>query len=181
MASDQGGVLPVRQQLSDQERESEHDRLTRNFNELLQELRVAQAGVQILFAFLLTVAFTPVFQSASGFVRGLHLVTALLAAGAAALLTAPAAWHRVLFQRGRRVEIIHAANKFALIGLGLLALAMVGTVFLVAEVIVEGWLAVLIAIGAAILFGSLWFVWPSTLRNGEESQDADPATQAITK
>ncbi|HET8640806.1 MAG TPA: DUF6328 family protein, partial [Pseudonocardiaceae bacterium] len=82
---------------ADQHHESEHERLARNFSELLQELRVAQAGVQILFAFLLTVAFTPVFQNASAFVRGLHLVTALLAAGAAALLTAPAAWHRVLF------------------------------------------------------------------------------------
>jgi hypothetical protein len=165
--------------MSDIERtdESEHDRLARNFNELLQELRVAQAGVQILFAFLLTVAFTPVFERASGFVRGLHLVTVLFAAGAAALLTAPAAWHRVLFRRGRRVEIVHAANNFTLIGMALLATAMVGTVFLVAEVIVDGWLAVVIAAGAAVLFGVLWFFWPSTLRSGDETK----LTQEITK
>jgi uncharacterized protein DUF6328 len=147
--------------------ESQQERINRNFNELLQELRVAQAGVQILFAFLLTVAFTPVFEKSSGFVRGLHLVTVLFAAGSAAMLTAPAAWHRVLFRRGRRVEIVNAANNFALIGLGLLATAMVGTVFLVAEVIVGGWLAVVIAAGAAVAFGALWFVWPGTLRNGE--------------
>jgi len=147
--------------------ESERERLNRNFNELLQELRVAQAGVQILFAFLLTVAFTPVFEKASGYVRGLHLITVLFAAGAAAMLTAPAAWHRVLFRRGRRVEIVRAANNFSLIGLGLLATAMVGTVYLVAEVIVGGWLAVVIAAGAVAMFGVLWFVWPSTLRNGE--------------
>src|SRR5215207_5344813 len=111
------------QSTADQHHETEHERLARNFSELLQELRVAQAGVQILFAFLLTVAFTSVFQSASGFVKGLHLVTVLLAAGATAMLTAPAAWHRVLFQRGRRVEIVRAANKFAINGLVLLALA----------------------------------------------------------
>lgn len=157
--------------------ESEQDQLTRNFNELLQELRVAQAGVQILFAFLLTVAFTPVFEKSSGFVRGLHLVTVLFAAGAAAMLTAPAAWHRVLFRRGRRVEIVQAANNFSLIGLALLATAMVGTVFLVAEVIVAGWLAVVIAACAAVLFGLLWFFWPGTLRSGEDSK----LNQEITK
>jgi hypothetical protein len=165
----------------DQRHETEHERLARNFNELLQELRVAQAGVQILFAFLLTVAFTPVFQNASDFVRGLHLVTVLFAAGSAALLTAPAAWHRVLFQRGRRVEIMRAANRFAVIGLGLLSAAMVCTVLLVAEVIVAGWLAALIAVCAAILFGVLWFVWPSTLRdNGGVDVKSEP-TQAVTK
>lgn len=145
--------------------ETEHERLVRNLNELLQELRVAQAGVQILFAFLLTVAFTQVFQQASGFVRGLHLVTVLLAAGSTALLTAPAAWHRVLFQRGRRVEIVRSANAFAVGGLGLLATAMVCTVLLVAEVVVGGWLAVVLAIGCAVLFGGLWFAWPGALRN----------------
>jgi uncharacterized protein DUF6328 len=167
---------------ADQHHETEHERLTRNFNELLQELRVAQAGVQILFAFLLTVAFTPVFQNASDFVRGLHLVTVLFAAGAAAMITAPAAWHRVLFQRGRRVEIMRAANKFAITGLAMLATAMVGTVFLVAEVIVAGWLAVVIAAGAVILFTGLWFIWPSTLRNDDSDQQDEPQpTQAVTK
>jgi hypothetical protein len=169
------------QSTPDQRGENEHERLTRNFNELLQELRVAQAGVQILFAFLLTVAFQPVFQNSSDFLRGLHLVTVLFAAGSAAMLTAPAAWHRVLFQRGRRVEIMHAANKFAIIGLALLATAMVGTVWLVAGVIVASWLAVVIAIGSAIVFGVLWFVWPSTLRNGEELDQEDAPTRAVTK
>jgi hypothetical protein len=150
--------------------ETQQERLNRNFNELLQELRVAQAGVQILFAFLLTVAFTPVFEKSSGFVHGLHLVTVLLAAGAAAMLTAPAAWHRVLFRRGRRVEIVRAANNFSLIGLGLLATAMVGTVFLVAEVIVDGWLAMVLAAGTAVVFAAMWFVWPSMLRNGEDTE-----------
>jgi Family of unknown function (DUF6328) len=150
---------------TENENETEHQRLVRNFNELLQELRVAQAGVQILFAFLLTVSFTPVFERAGGFTRGLHLVTVLLAAGATAFLTAPAAWHRVLFRRGRRVEIVHSANNFALIGLALLALAMACTVMLVADVVVGGWAAALIAAVGAVLFAVLWFVWPASLRD----------------
>ncbi|MFB9429067.1 DUF6328 family protein, partial [Streptoalloteichus tenebrarius] len=96
--------------------EDDSERLVRNLNELLQELRVAQAGVQILFAFLLAVAFTEVFRDASAFQRVLHLVTVMLATGAAALLIAPAAWHRLLFRSGRREQIIGVANRFATAG-----------------------------------------------------------------
>lgn len=157
----------------EQSQETEHQRLERNFNELLQELRVAQAGVQILFAFLLTVVFTPVFERASDFVRDLHLVTVLLAAAATALLTAPAAWHRVLFQRGRRREIINAANRFALTGLVMLAGAMTGTVLLVATMTVPGWRAAVIGAAAGVLFYGLWFVAPARLRNGR-GDDSTP-------
>jgi Family of unknown function (DUF6328) len=140
--------------------ESEAERLERNFSELLQELRVAQTGVQILFAFLLTVVFTPVFQEAGAFVRHLHLLTVLLAAGSTAMLTAPAAWHRVLFRYGRRVEILRAANRFAVTGLFLLASAMSCTVLLVASKTVPGWRAWLIGILAAGVFNALWFAMP---------------------
>ncbi|HEY3260552.1 MAG TPA: DUF6328 family protein [Pseudonocardiaceae bacterium] len=145
--------------------ESEADRLERNFSELLQELRVAQAGIQILFAFLLTVVFTPVFERASAFVRDLHLITVLLAAGATAALTAPAAWHRVLFRRGRRIEILRAANRFAVAGLVLLAGAMTCTVLLVATMTVPGWRAELIGVVGGVVFFGLWFAMPLPLRN----------------
>jgi len=148
--------------------ESENERLERNMNELLQELRVAQAGVQILFAFLLTVAFTPVFQNASSFIRGLHLATVLLAAGSAAMITAPAAWHRVLFRRGRRKEILQASNRFALTGLILLAGAMACTVLLVAFMVVPGWPAVLIGVVSAIIFYVMWFAIPARLRHSND-------------
>jgi len=145
--------------------ESDSDRLERNFSELLQELRVAQAGVQILFAFLLTVVFTPVFADTSDFVRDLHLITVLLAAGSTAMLTAPAAWHRVLFRRGRRPHILRAANRFAIIGLALLATAMACTVLLVASMTVPGWRAWLIGGASAFVFYGLWFIMPLPLRN----------------
>ena len=151
-------------------KESEADRLERNFSELLQELRVAQAGVQILFAFLLTVVFTPVFERTSEFVRDLHLVTVLLAAGAAAMLTAPAAWHRVLFRQGRRVEILRAANRFALVGLFLLAGAMSGTVLLVGSMSVAGWRAWVIGGAATAVFYGLWFVLPARHRQDRSGE-----------
>ncbi|GLZ31423.1 hypothetical protein Lesp02_36110 [Lentzea sp. NBRC 105346] len=152
--------------MSDAE-ESDQKRLARNVNELLQELRVAQAGVQILFGFLLSIAFTDKYASVGGLVRGVHLTTVLCAAMAVALLTAPAAWHRVLFRQGRREDIVSAGNTFALVGLGFLAVAMTGTVFVLAEVIVGGWSAFVIGLGALMVFGTLWFVLPVATRDSD--------------
>ncbi|MFJ8966003.1 DUF6328 family protein [Lentzea sp. NPDC102401] len=145
--------------------ESEHSRLARNLNELLQELRVAQAGVQILFGFLLSITFTDKYATAPTLVRGTHLVTVLCAAAAVALLTAPAAWHRVLFRQGRREDVVAAGNTFLLAGLGFLAVAMTGTVLLISEVIVGGWVAVLIGVAALLVYGALWFAMPLLTRD----------------
>lgn len=144
--------------------ESERERINRNVNELLQELRVAQAGVQILFGFLLAVAFTDAYARASGFQRGVHLVTMLFATAAVALFTTPVAWHRMLFRRGQRPEIVEVANTMALAGLVCLALAMVGTVLLVTDVVLGGWPAAVITVLASAGFGLLWFVLPLRAR-----------------
>lgn len=156
--------------------ESPNRRLARNVNELLQELRVAQAGVQILFGFLLSIAFTDKYATVSSFIRGIHLVTVLCAALAVALLTAPAAWHRVLFREGRREDIVSAGNTFALLGLGFLALAMTGTVLLLSEVILGGWPAVVIGVSALVVFATLWFVLPITTRDGDDQPLGDDIT-----
>ncbi|KAA2261027.1 hypothetical protein F0L68_18905 [Solihabitans fulvus] len=140
--------------------ESEQQRLARNLGELLQELRVAQAGVQILFGFLLSVAFTERYAHADEFVRVTHLVTVLFSAAAAMLLTAPASWHRLLFRHGRRAEIIRVANVFALSGLVALACAMTGTVLLLGEVVLGGWAAILLGVLAGLGFLTLWFALP---------------------
>ncbi len=139
---------------------SDQRRLARNLNELLQELRVAQAGVQILFGFLLSIAFTDRYASADVHVQVTHMVTVLFAAGAVALLTAPAAWHRILFRQGRREDVITVANRCAVAGLGCLAFAMTGTILLLAEVVVGGAAAVVVGVSAALLFGTLWFLLP---------------------
>lgn len=145
--------------------ESPQRRLARNVNELLQELRVAQAGVQILFGFLLSIAFTDKYAASSGLIRGIHLVTVLCAAIAVALLTAPAAWHRMLFRQGRREDVVAAGNTFLLVGLGFLAVAMAGTVLVLSEVILGGWPAIVIGACAFVLYGVLWFVLPLITRD----------------
>ncbi|SEP79966.1 hypothetical protein SAMN05216188_101527 [Lentzea xinjiangensis] len=153
--------------------ESEHHRLARNVNELMQELRVAQASVQILFGFLLSIAFTEKYAATSAYIRVTHLVTVLCAAVAVAFLTAPAAWHRVLFRQGRREDVVNSGNSFALIGLVFLALAMTGTVFLLAEVILGGWLSMLVGGLAFAIFGGLWFIWPAV--SPQRAEDCERA------
>ncbi|GAA3458351.1 DUF6328 family protein [Saccharothrix longispora] len=156
-----------------QAEDSHQRRLARNLNELLQELRVAQAGVQILFGFLLSIAFTDRYAHADNYVRVTHLVTILFAALSIALLTAPAAWHRILFRRGRREDVIEVANRFAIWGLANLAVAMTGTVLLLAEVVVGGPWVIVLGAFAALLFGTLWFALPIRERNRDSTDEDD--------
>ncbi|GAB3479916.1 DUF6328 family protein [Amycolatopsis cihanbeyliensis] len=143
--------------------ESRNEQLTRNVNELLGELRVAQAGVQILFGFLLAVVFTSQFREASGLEKSLHMTAVLLASVSTALLTAPAVWHRVLFRAGLRAEILRVGNRSVLIGLVCLAAAVTVTVALIAKV-VYGFVAMAAFVAVVgVLFGVLWFVVPARL------------------
>lgn len=154
-----------------QAEESHQRRLARNLNELLQELRVAQAGVQILFGFLLSIAFTERYASADTYVRATHLITVLFAACAVALLTAPASWHRILFRRGKREDVIEVANRYAILGLACLAVAMTGTILVLGEVIVGGWAGIALGGFAALFFGTLWFVLPWRERGRKSTED----------
>lgn len=144
--------------------ETPNQRLARNINDLLSELRVAQAGVQILFGFLLSVVFTSLFREASGFEKVMHLLAVVLAALSTALLTAPAAWHRILFREGRRDDILRVGNRTVLAGLVCLAAAVSDVVALIAKV-VYGPVAMGIVGGlVAVAFAVLWFVIPHMLR-----------------
>jgi hypothetical protein len=96
--------------------ETDTERLDRNFNELLQELRVSQTGVQILFAFLLTLPFTQRFREVSEFQKDVYFVTLLFAACASILFIGPVSWHRVLFRRQEKGEVVFAANWMAIVG-----------------------------------------------------------------
>jgi hypothetical protein len=149
---------------TDRPEESEQDRLVRNLGELLQELRVAQTGVQVLFGFLLSVIFTTPYERAGGFVHGLHVTTVMLAAGATCFLIAPAAWHRILFRYGKRELIVSYASRFALIGLVLLAAAMTGTVLLIGYVVFGGLAGGLLSAFVGALFLTMWFVLPLWMR-----------------
>lgn len=145
--------------------ESRDEQLARNVSELLQELRVAQAGVQFLFGFLLAVAFTEHYARASGFEQAVHLVAVTFATASVALLTAPAAWHRLLFRQGQRPQILRVANVLMVVGLVCLAIAMTATVLLLFKVVVGTGFAVVMAVLIAMLFGALWFVLPLRTRN----------------
>lgn len=140
--------------------ESELQRLDRNFNELLQELRVAQTGVQILFAFLLTLAFTQRFGSVTGFQRGLYYATLVASAIATSMLIAPVSLHRLLFRRHQKRRVVDAANRLALGGLVALWIALVGVMWFITDVLYGHGPGAAAAAASAIWFGALWFALP---------------------
>lgn len=151
----------------DSSSESRDQQLARNVSELLQELRVAQAGVQFLFGFLLAVAFTEHYARASGFEQVVHLIAVAFATAAVALLTAPAAWHRLLFRQGQRPEILRVANVLTVAGLACLAVAMTATVLLLFKVVAGPVVATVFAVVFGLMFLVLWFLWPlRRSRNG---------------
>jgi hypothetical protein len=141
------------------------EQLARNINDLLQELRVALAGVQLLFGFLLSIIFTDAYRRASDVQHTAHLIAVLFAVVSVALMTAPAAWHRLLFRQGQRPEILRVSNRFAIAGLACLAAAMSSTVFLLADVVLGDWPAVLACTLTVACFGLLWFGLPLRRRS----------------
>ncbi|MFI7676868.1 DUF6328 family protein [Actinophytocola sp. NPDC049390] len=149
--------------------ESRDQKLARNVSELLQELRVAQAGVQFLFGFLLAVAFTEHYARASGFEQAVHLTAVVFATAAVALLTAPAAWHRLLFRQGERPRILRVANGLTVAGLACLAVAMAATVLLLFKVVAGPTVATVFTVLVALMFLVLWFLMPLRIRrNGND-------------
>jgi Family of unknown function (DUF6328) len=140
--------------------ETPAERVDRNFNELLGELRIALPGVQVLFAFLLTVPFAQRFSQLTGFERGVYFAVLLLTALACAFLIAPTAYHRLQFRQGRKLDILFFANRAAVLGLGALALAMTGAVLLITDFLFGTAAAIPVGGAAALLFGSLWYVLP---------------------
>jgi hypothetical protein len=140
--------------------ETDLERWDRNFTELLQELRVAQTGVQILFAFLLTLPFTNRFGMVSGFQKGAYALTLLASAVATALLIAPVSYHRIVFREGRKPQLVRAASVLAALGLVCLLVAMLGAVYLVTDVVLGAPAAAGILAGLAVVYGFLWYVLP---------------------
>ena len=137
--------------------QEEQERLNRQLLELLNELRVALPGVQVLFAFLLAVPFQQRFREATDFQKYVYLFTLLASATTTALLIAPTGYHRLLFQRGDRPRIIEHGTRMLVLGLVSLALAMTGAVFLVTDFLFSAGTAVAIGAGGAVVFGWLWF------------------------
>ncbi|MER8088432.1 DUF6328 family protein [Streptomyces sp. NPDC058316] len=155
--TDGGGPSPLG-------RETPAERADRNLVELLQELRVVQTGVQIVFAFLLGVAFTSQFPHLDAFERTTYVVTLLLTVVSSAVLATPVALHRGLFHRGAKVRIVALSAQLAEIGLVFLALALNGAVLLLMDVVLGRIAAVTVTAATLVMFTGLWFVLPRALR-----------------
>jgi uncharacterized protein DUF6328 len=138
----------------------EHERTERQMAELLQELRIALPGVQILFAFLLTVPFAQGFQKVTSFQKNLFFATLMCTAVSTACLIAPTATHRLRFHKHDRRYVIDSANKLLIAGLVFLALAIILAVMLITDYLFGGaarwiWPGIV-----ALVIAVLWFVRP---------------------
>lgn len=151
--------------------ESEGERLDRNLGELLQELRVALPGVQVLFAFLLAVPFQNGFKEITGFQEKVYFITLLSTAISAALLISPTAYHRMTFRRQQKKHLIFVANRLAIAGVGFLALAMTGAVMLITDVLFGTTATIVFSAGVLTMFVVLWGLLPLRRRLRSEEQD----------
>ena len=144
--------------------------LDRNWAELVQELRVLGTGIQILFAFLLTIAFQARFAQTTVFERDVYLATMMASGLAAVLLIVPVALHRFLFQFGVKDEVVTLTNRVAICGLVALSLAMVGAILLVGAWVGGpsfGWTSSGCMAG---ILGLGWFGGPAFLRHRAKSE-----------
>ncbi|MDQ6835345.1 MAG: DUF6328 family protein [Actinomycetota bacterium] len=146
---------------SEQQRdESPIERWDRNTIELLNELRVAGTGIQIMFAFLLVAPFNTGFKHLSQFGRVDYFVTLVCVAAAAILLLAPTIQHRILFRRGEKRYLVLMANRLAIMAMIFLAFGFTGILVLLADVVLGGPAPVVIGLVAGAAISGLWFALP---------------------
>ena len=140
--------------------ESKEERLNRELIEFLNELRVALPGVQVLFAFLLIVPFSNGYGNMTDLQKDVYFITFLCTAAASAFLIAPSAQHRLRWRQFDKERLLIVANRQAIAGSVLLALAMSGATFLVTDVLFDVTSAAIVTTIVAALFTWLWFGWP---------------------
>jgi Family of unknown function (DUF6328) len=155
--------------------ESEGERLDRNLAELLQELRVALPGVQVLFAFLLAVPFQQNFTKITAFQEKVYFATLLCTALSAALLISPTAYHRLTFHLQQKKELVYVSNRLSIVGLGFLALAMTGAIVLITDVLFGPLATAAFGLAAAAMFALLWGVLPLRRRLSLIAEEDDSA------
>jgi hypothetical protein len=147
---------------------NEEEKQNRQMIELLNELRIALPGVQILFAFLLTVPFSQGFQKVDDLQKALYFATLLATAASTVCLIAPGATHRLRFHQGDREYIIETAHKYLIIGLVFLAVAIVAALVLITDVLYDGAAIFVFPAAVGLLLVGIWFVRP-LLRGGPKS------------
>jgi amino acid permease len=161
--------------------ESEKARWDRNFADLLQELRVAQTGVQILFAFLLTLPFSSGFPKTTAFQKDAYVVSLIAAAFATAMIISPVAFHRALFRQGRKPELVRYAHRMATGGLAFMLIAMVSSVMLITDYLLNFWVALILTVITAAWFLTFWALLPVVRRNWGEDDNGDSVIDPAPK
>lgn len=154
----------MREDEPDPRGETAEERDDRNLIELLQELRVAGLGVQVLFGFLLSIPFATRFAKLTAVQRDLYVTALVLAALATALLLGPVAYHRLVFRMREKEKLVRAANVMAIAGLGVVGLDVSAALALVLSYVVPGLPAIIITAVALALFAGLWFAYPLSQR-----------------
>jgi uncharacterized membrane protein len=140
--------------------EDDKDRRDRELMELLNELRVALPGVQVLFAFLLTVPFTQRFSTVTTTQKNVYFASILCTAAATALLIAPSAYHRISFRGGDKERLLFTSNRLTIVGMGFLAAAIVLVMWVVTDVLFGGAVVVIATLAVAAAFVLLWYALP---------------------
>jgi predicted neutral ceramidase superfamily lipid hydrolase len=160
MAGERGGT-----------RETRHERVDRELIELLNELRVALPGVQVLFAFLLTVPFTQRFGRTTEIERDIYFVTLILAALSSILLIAPSSQHRLLFRKRDKEALLLRSNGYAIAGLVCLGAALCAAVLFVALFLFSSIVGIITSsiLGAVLI--ALWIALPVRRRKIEPEDE----------
>ncbi|MFE3373283.1 DUF6328 family protein [Streptomyces sp. NPDC059173] len=159
--------------------ETQEERADRQWSELLQELRVAQTGVQILFGFLLAVVFQSRFEVLGDVDRDIYVVTVMLGSATAATLIGPVSYHRLLTGRRMKPETVIWASRMTVLGLVLLFCTMCSALLLILRVALHDATALWLVGGMALWFLACWFVFPlwaiAKGRSGPRENDPDTA------
>jgi hypothetical protein len=153
---------------ADGDEETEKERVDRELIELLNELRVALPGVQVLFAFLLTVPFSSGFARMTGIQRWWYFASFLATAAATIALMAPTTYHRIQFRRGDKERLLRTANRLAIAGTAFLSLAIGATVFVVADMLHPTVGSAFVAAAVFAVMAWLWFGLPLMRRLRDE-------------
>jgi high-affinity Fe2+/Pb2+ permease len=151
--------------------ETEKERIDRNLIELLNELRVALPGVQVLFAFLLVLPFSQGFADVTDFQKIVFLVTLLATALSAIMLIAPSMHHRLQFREGNKAEILRDANRLAVLGMTSLAVAMVGAVMLITDFVFDSDTMIVVVAAVSLTFLIVWYLMPGRRLASKRRED----------
>ena len=145
--------------------EGDKERIDRELIELLNELRVALPGVQVLFAFLLVLPFQQGWQAIDDVMKNVYFAALVASAVASALLIAPSAYHRLNFRRRSKEQMLHDSNRMAILGTGFVAVGIACAIFLITDVVYGPTAAIVATALLLALYGGLWYAFPLWRRN----------------